>query len=93
MVTPAYNRGGYRGGWGNGRSWGRGPGPTNNGWFDSVGIWFDGGIPQYAGAGQPASVMVRSGSPVYLPAPPPSPVTDDPATTAPAPSVIVVSRT
>ena len=93
MATPAYSGGGYRRGWGGGRHWGPAPEPTDNGWFDRVGAWFDGNTPRYAGAGQPALGTVGSGSPVYLPAPL-TPATADAATTAPqaAPSVIVVPR-
>ena len=94
MATPAYSGGGDRRDWGGGRHWGRAPEPTGNGWLGRVGTWFDGTTPQYAGAGQPASGTVGSGSPVYQPAP----LTNGPAdaaSTAPqtAPSVIVVSRT
>jgi hypothetical protein len=94
MATPAYSGGGYRHGWDDGRHWGRAPGSTGNGWLGRVGTWLDGSTPQYVGAGQPASGTIRSGSPVYLPAPSTT-TTADAVTTTPqtAPSVIVVSRT
>ena len=89
MATPAYSGGGFRRGRG-GRHWGHTPAPTDTGWLDSVGSWFDGNTPQYAGAGQP----IESGVPVYRTPPPPT-ATPDADTTAPqmAPSVIVVPHT
>jgi len=94
MATPAYHGGGYRRGWGGDRPWGQAPGPTDNGWLDRVGTWFDGHTPRYVGAGQPASGTVGRGSPVYLPAPPTTATADaDTATPQAVPSVIVVPRT
>ena len=94
MPAPAYSGGGYRRGWGYGHGRGPAPGPIGNGWFGRVGTWFRGTTPQYAGAGQPASETVGTGSPVYQPAPTTT-VTAGAATTTPqaAPSVIVVPRT
>ena len=94
MPAPAYSGGGYRRGWGGGHGWGRAPGPTGNGWFDSVGTWFGGNIPPYAGPGQPTAGTVGGGSPVYQAAPLTT-ATAGAATTTPqaTPSVIVVSGT
>jgi hypothetical protein len=95
MATPDYNGVGYRrGGWGHGRNWGQTPGPTDNGWLDRVGSWLGGSSPPYAGAGQPTSGMVGSGTPVYQPAPPMT-ATAGAVTTAPqvVSPVIVVPRT
>jgi hypothetical protein len=69
MPTPVYNGGGFGHGGGHGHPWGPPPGPTDNGWFDSVGSWFGGNTPPYAGAGQPASGTGGNGTPVYLPPP------------------------
>ena len=95
MPAPAYHGGGggYRHGWGNGRPWGSTPGPTDNGWFDDVGLWWGGNTPQYAGAGQPALGTIGGGTPVYLPAPTMS-APSGAATTAPqaVTPVIVVPR-
>ncbi len=91
MARPAYS-GGYRRDWGQGRRLGQAPGPTDSGWLDRVGAWFDGNTPQYAGVGQPASGTVRRATPMYRPTPPTT-ATEDAATTAQAaPSVIVVPR-
>ena len=94
MPAPVYNGGGYRRGWGNGHHWGQTPGPTDNGWFDDAGSWLGDNTPQYAGAGQPASGTIGSGTPAYLSAPM-TIATADAATTAPQAimPVIVVPRT
>jgi hypothetical protein len=81
MPAPVYNGGGYRRGWGNGHHWGQTPGPADNGWFDDAGSWLGGNTPQYAGAGQPASGTIGSGTPAYLQAPM-TIATADAATTA-----------
>jgi hypothetical protein len=93
MPAPEYHGGGYRGGGGHGYHGGPTPGPADNGWLDSVGSWLGGNTPQYAGAGQPASGMVGSGTPVYLPAPTTT-TTGGAATTTPqaASPVIMVPR-
>ena len=71
MATPVYNGGspyrrrGYRH-----RRWGQTHEPTGNGWLDQVSTWLGGGVPQYAGQGQPTATPAGSGSPVYKPAPP-----------------------
>ena len=95
MATPAYSGAGYRRrGWGRRKSWVHAPTSTDNGWLDRVGTWFDGGTPQYAGAGQPAPGQDGRGAPVYQ-APPSTDAPADAASTTPqaTPSVIAAPRT
>jgi len=88
MATPLYNT-----------SWadGRGRHPRRWGVVGGTGSWFGGSTPSYLGTGQPeadSNGSIRSGTPAYLAAPPPTNVTQD-AATAPQPKAvaIVVPRT
>jgi len=91
MPAPVYNDGshyGHRnGGYRHRRGWGQTPEPARLGWLDQVGSWLVGTVPTYAGQGQPTAV--GSGSPVYLPAPPPT-GSSDAATLTPQPSAAVI---
>jgi len=94
MAAPAYRGGGYRRDRG-GRQRASNAEPTDSGWLDRIGAWFDGTTPQYAGAGQPTSGAARSGTPVYQLVSSPTAATAGATITTPqtATPVIVTPRT
>lgn len=70
MATPVYNGGrSYRHGGYRHRRWGRTFEPAGTSWLDRVSAWLGSETPLYAGQGQPTAGTVRSGTPVYMPAP------------------------